>query len=722
MFYPIALKILRDGCTGAKKLATGKFYYFVNGIRIENDGNIYASPRIEDDIFNPKNEERKVKLSFSAIVGANGSGKSTLVELMIRMCNNFGASVLGEHSALQNEPHLHFIDGLYAELYYRLDSQHEMEFYRLSIQGRNVELVRFSQSDGKFIQDLTPIYDNQESVDPNFDALVPLDGYKPFPHELAIEDIANDFFYTYVSNYSTYAYNPKDFPKENTPIEYERKCRKSGSIPLKPEDCHWLEGLFQHNMHYQEPLMLYPYRVNGNIDVNVENMMAYLRFLAVLIYPNSNFNVINGHIEAIGFQLTVNPDLKYDDSYIRKQADYRFSKSGYAKLRKSIISIWGEYIDEDLNTKAEERNHGTLALNYLVYKTLKISSEFPKFASYFHEDYGRARSKFDEGRLRVFVRRLANESSLVTREIKLTLIYLIYGLYDLQKGYTYIPLIKVRKDCNDVKKELMKRVSMNKKKHDVLKINGMEDLTPPPFFQSEVMLEDIFSHARIDFCSLSSGERQIIYSVTGILYPLLNIDSISSGGVDNIIGYSNINVILEEIEQYFHPDMQRRLVKFLIDSIRQCSFQHLEAINIILITHSPFVLSDIPARNVLALTKDGMPLDEKEVIRSFGANIHDILHHPFFLKDGAVGEFANRFIKNLGIDIAAISTDKVIDKDYDFNRLESLIDLIDEPILKRILWEELYRRTNSETVRLRLIDLQIEELQRQRRELDNRSL
>lgn len=121
---------------------------------------------------------------------------------------------------------------------------------------------------------------------------------------------------------------------------------------------------------------------------------------------------------------------------------------------------------------------------------------------------------------------------------------------------------------------------------------------------------------------------------------LVNIDSVVAESSTNTVAYSDVNIILEELELYFHPDLQRRLVDFIIKGLKQCNFRHIRNVHILMVTHSPFVLSDIPSRNILGLKKDGTPMDHNEgIVKSFGANIHDILRHPFFLKDGAVGEF-----------------------------------------------------------------------------------
>lgn len=72
MFYPIALKILRDGCVGAKKLATGTFYYFVQGYQISEHPDVITvdGDRIEDYIYSSHSPgEHGLNISFSAIVG-----------------------------------------------------------------------------------------------------------------------------------------------------------------------------------------------------------------------------------------------------------------------------------------------------------------------------------------------------------------------------------------------------------------------------------------------------------------------------------------------------------------------------------------------------------------------------------------------------------------------------------------------------------------------------
>lgn len=60
-----------------------------------------------------------------------------------------------------------------------------------------------------------------------------------------------------------------------------------------------------------------------------------------------------------------------------------------------------------------------------------------------------------------------------------------------------------------------------------------------------------------------------------------------------------------------------------------------------IVTHSPFVLSDIPTSNILAL-EDGM--QSKTELQTFGANIYDMLNTSFFLHNSTIGDFAQWLI------------------------------------------------------------------------------
>lgn len=63
----------------------------------------------------------------------------------------------------------------------------------------------------------------------------------------------------------------------------------------------------------------------------------------------------------------------------------------------------------------------------------------------------------------------------------------------------------------------------------------------------------------------------------------------------------------------------------------------------IVVTHSPFVLSDVPSCHVLYLA-NGHP--ERNDNETFAANIHALLHNQFFIKD-YVGDVGRKAISDL---------------------------------------------------------------------------
>lgn len=152
-------------------------------------------------------------------------------------------------------------------------------------------------------------------------------------------------------------------------------------------------------------------------------------------------------------------------------------------------------------------------------------------------------------------------------------------------------------------------------------------------------------------------------NLSSFYYHLANLDSVSNFGYRpnhrkrskiqeqnrnfvSTIQYRHVNIVFDEIELYFHPEMQRTFVSNLLDGLGQMKFKQLRSIQIMLVTHSPFILSDIPRENVLFLGKDGYPKRIEDMC-TFGANIHSMLKHSFFLYNGSMGEYAQNTIKKI---------------------------------------------------------------------------
>ena len=110
---------------------------------------------------------------------------------------------------------------------------------------------------------------------------------------------------------------------------------------------------------------------------------------------------------------------------------------------------------------------------------------------------------------------------------------------------------------------------------------------------------------------------------------------------------SDFILVIDELENYIHPNWQSKIIKLLIDFLLLERLSIVSNIQIIISTHSSFLLSDLPKENVVFLEKGKQvyPFDDGK--QTFGANIHTLLSHGFFMKDGLIGEFAKDKIKSI---------------------------------------------------------------------------
>lgn len=236
-------------------------------------------------------------------------------------------------------------------------------------------------------------------------------------------------------------------------------------------------------------------------------------------------------------------------------------------------------------------------------------------------------------------------------------------------------------------------------------------LVPPPIFDVELLVSKD-GGKEIPLSKLSSGEKQLLYSSSSYLYHLLNLDSAHESQSDRI-KYEYVNLICDEIELYFHPEYQRQFVDYMLKSIRSMNLKHIKAINILLSTHSPFILSDIPDAHVLYL-KEGKPVNRQG--ETFGANIHELLRDAFFLNGMPIGDFAREKILKLNEKIEAVTEQTSLEE---LERLNKEISLIGEPILCRQLLKLLEKQGEhaKNIARVAQLENELNEL-RQRIEYD----
>lgn len=145
---------------------------------------------------------------------------------------------------------------------------------------------------------------------------------------------------------------------------------------------------------------------------------------------------------------------------------------------------------------------------------------------------------------------------------------------------------------------------------------------------------------------------------------------------------SNIILMIDEPDSFCHPEWQRKLLK---EIIKTCENLYKDKkIHLIISTHSPLFLSDIPSQNVVKLDQinKSKTLSGSEM-QSFGSNIFNLYNDSFFL-DKFIGEFAyskiNEAIREINKAYSANNYLKL-----DLKNAKLVCELIGEPILKNKL-------------------------------------
>lgn len=617
---------------------TDRWYKFYRDIEVDDDGSHVMIPNsFTNDAMIYDTDS--LSISVSAVVGENGSGKSSILDMMVRVLNNVATALMGEKPQYAAAEHVHYIEHVYGSVLFVQDEK----LRRLNVKGRLVELVEYKKVENEYNDSNIHFRARRPEVwldaqNGNVDNLLPRQTNSL--HKLT------ELFYTVVCNYSLYAYNPSDYWEEFTQEVRIEKIRPKVDYIHYPYLRCWLTGLFHKNDGYQMPLVLNPMRNNGIIHAPKENNLAKERILSMLFYKDDRndrypFRIINRDHVIVG--LTLNPRT---DEETRWTKEWMVGKGLFGK-RSRLYTEYEEIENEILNylqsmegIDREGYKH-PLACRYLVYKTIKIGLTYKKYNKIISNLRKENRSI---DLLHNHLDELIKDQSHITVKFRRTLMFLITGMYNAEQIY----------HLRDIQNQA-ERYANDNNQFDVLPHRDLADFLPPPIFDIEfriVRREQIDENGDYDnrdiipFWNLSSGERQVAYVISNFVYHLVNINSVHTIEDENVAGlpllkYKYVNVVFDEIELYFHPDLQRRFLSLIISALRNIHIEHIEGVNLLMVTHSPFVLSDIPRSNVLVLSNR-----EEMAGETFCANIHDMLGQSFFM-DYSMGQIAQEEIEEI---------------------------------------------------------------------------
>ncbi len=199
------------------------------------------------------------------------------------------------------------------------------------------------------------------------------------------------------------------------------------------------------------------------------------------------------------------------------------------------------------------------------------------------------------------------------------------------------------------------------------------------------------------FSDLSHGEKSIYGLMVNLKYKIMNSER------------SKFLFCLDEPDISLHPEWQR---KFISELFKYINNQNVE-IHFIITTHSPFILSDIPKKNILFFNidkNDNIEISNglKELKETFGANIHTLLSDGFFMENGLMGEFAKDKISQ----ILFLLSNKIGPINIPTEQIKPIIEIIGENFLREKLL-----KMYDEKFKIKSKDDEIKELKAGNKEL-----
>lgn len=733
-FKLLAIRPLED-CNEKfrKNLEENQIYQFYNDYYFKDGkGNGIIDYQSQLDVKIVENKKKSMPENFygkninvSAIVGKNGSGKSALIELLIAtiikvslIVDNefilpnelyyqgnakfdkikFDKNINKYNDSIQND-----LKDLKVEIYY----QHDSEFV---VANKSNKIVTYNKGRGTKIRcvqlenDIITIKDQiGEKVE--YFLLSDLDQKNPNNQKITQElyCFLGDLFYSMIINYSHYGFNSNEVGE-------------------------WIKGVFHKNDGYQLPVVINPYRDKGNININSEKDLAKSRFLINILQEKNLREVQKGKI-------ITHISIKLDKTKFHWEEHYKSdSRIGNTENEKrEILKKVSEkfYIDKDLYLN-QENYFFNYAVDYLLIKLYKITN-YPIYRNYkecFREITvdidGEIIYKFKIENNDLFSNYLDSlfvNFSHITDKFRQALLFLQYCYFDLQDiedngkekilqvetlydwiNSSYLSRLKVAIEKFNNEEEILFKESLQEE-YKIGKFRVSDSL--PSFFKVEYYFEDKISNN--NFSSFSSGEKQKIFSIHSVIYHLRNLLSIKENNViglneeiRKLIKYNNINIIFDEIELYAHPDFQRTFLRDLLNSLQAINLGNCY-LNIIFITHSPFILSDIPKQNVLFLD-NGKIANSFVRSNTFGANITDLFTDNFFLGNSNNNKFlmGNFAKEKIDATIKWLNNEKRELKEKE--DIKKTIDLIDEVLLRNKLIEMYFNIFPDDFDKIKAID------------------
>lgn len=679
-----------------KSLDVGKVFQFYNNYQIELNEESSEIISVIPNESNVPNElyalKNGIHLNFSAVVGKNGSGKSTLFELFYYLVYLLGIEkklgdkrILKPYSSELKWKTKNLVD-TYGDIIESIKSYEKnlknknnlsiSAFIYSTIKRHDLDLnTNMLQSDINFFNAVK----NEVKAKEDLNHVI-------ITKEEEVEDeIKNGINVSVIYCIDDTIYELSHFGKQLKHYKYESSNSKVDSNidalnleqffysislnfshhSLNSETIgNWVTRLFHKNDAYTTPLVINPMRDNGNFNINRELALSKERLMANLI-----------------FDLVKNKEKKFLEKY--SISTFIFTpKSSTRPILNQLPALQDMKPAVILENKLGLKEHD-LSIKYYEEAICYLEAKINRIIN----NYGDLIDLFTEGKdiqpLNKVDYFLLNDKSHVTKKIRQVVNYL--RIASIKENKEFWKLTRVDNSANDKSvDDILKWLDLSVADKESMPPFDLIEYVLPAFFNIDFFLvEESKKEEPFMFGKLSSGEQQMILNINAITYHLYNLQSVhgnSTSNGSNRVAYENVQVILDEVELYYHPEMQRMLLKELhhaFEHVKKKGEGGIQSINVCFLTHSPFILSDIPSENVLRLDNGGDVGDSK-IEETFAANIQDILGNGFFMKI-LIGEFA---FEKLMKAFVALKENKNADTVSD---AEKMLKYIGDPLIRKQL-------------------------------------
>lgn len=612
-------------------------------------------------------------ISIHAIVGKNGSGKSTLFDIILMLINNFSYYVLKDSWNNTGTLPLKYVQGLCAYMIFRIGHA-EGKIYCYN------DRIKFEFGEKKYA------WGFQES-DMSSDSM---NGYHLMNHKLndaEILEITESFFYTIVINYSPHAY---------LEANYKKQIQKPWTNRA------WVASLFHKNDGYKAPLTITPYRDRGVLDMQRENYLNRARLVALLIYyQQKDSRFINGYqLNRIEYILDPHRLIdKFDiKKFVKDPEEYDSIKDCIDQKRSYVLDTFRDILSNnqsiahdiltcfDIHYSTVDDDVLMIAYLYLVYKVVSTAGTYPSLKEW---------AGLGNDMMNVF-----NGYSMTINDVGTWKRDDTKALCQSLKQNSHITLkirqticfIKIWKNLSETEKCIFRTRVFNYIEYakyigTLSELDDIMETLPPPFFNPTIYMDlkdDGRNGSCVDLSDISSGQLQFVHTMSNIAYHIENLLSVKE---EKRVKYCYVNIMMDEIEMCYHPEYQRTFVNEIVGMIKRLRINERCAVNILMSTHSPFVLSDIPQSNVLYIDK-GKDVGCEMDINTFAANVNELLNKSFFLSNGFMGEFAKEKIESL---VAYLSNNDCNDGFWSQKKAFDIINLVGDEVVRYQL-KKLYHK------------------------------